>query len=359
MEQNASPKRSRPVPRVQKPLEERFLAVNPLSRWADHPILLAVSGGADSVALLRLFLHFRERFGLRIFAAHANHQLRGEDSDGDETFVQELCRQLEVPCAVRRLEIARTSNGLENDARNARYAFLRETAESLGCRYIMLAHHRDDQAETILHRILRGTGIAGLAGMSRLRPLDGAVSLIRPMLTFSKKEILDYLDSFSQPWRTDASNFSTDLTRNRIRQELLPQLRENFNPQLEAALLRLGEAAAEMQKMTDSLTQRLAELCVSAADGEIRIVPRKSLLSDTFPDGIPEFLWTELLRHIWRKNGFPEREMGRSEWLLLSQMLLHPNVSGIPQAHVFPGNIRAERTFSFLCLTPFSPARTT
>lgn len=355
MEQNTRKKPSLPVRRDRLPFEERFLAEAPLSRWADHPILLAVSGGADSVALLRLFSYFRGEFGLRIFAAHANHQLRGEDSDGDETFVQELCRRFEIPCASRRLEIARTSNGLENDARNARYAFLRETAEDLGCRYIALAHHRDDQTETILHRILRGTGVAGLAGMSRLRPLNGAVTLIRPMLTFSKLEILDYLHSLGQPWRTDASNFSTDLTRNRIRQELLPKLREDFNPQLDAALLRLGTAAAEMQEMTDTLTRRLEELCVSSAHGEIQIFPRTFALSDAFPDGVPEFLWTELLRRVWRENGFPEREMGRKEWLLLAQMLLGPNDSGIPQTHVFPGRIQAKRTPGSLRLTHLPP----
>ncbi|MDO4628855.1 MAG: tRNA lysidine(34) synthetase TilS [Planctomycetia bacterium] len=273
------------------PLEEKFITENPLDRWNAHRILLGVSGGADSTALVALFHHFRERFGLKIYVAHANHQLRGAESDGDVEFTATLCEKLEIPFITRALDISRTADGLESDARRARYEFLSETALELGCRYLALAHHRDDQAETIFHRILRGTGIAGLAGMARKRTLNSvmnfqnprektrnrgyssgnqgenpsefsAVTLIRPLLSFSRAEILEYLTEKKLTWRTDSSNFCTEMTRNRIRQEVLPQLRSAFNPQLDTALVRLGTLAEATQKFLDSQTEFLLKRIV-------------------------------------------------------------------------------------------------
>lgn len=359
-------------------LERRFLEVNPLSRWGTHPILAGVSGGADSTALLLLLHRFREEFGLRIFAAHANHQLRGAESEADEVFVTKLCRKLEIPLTNSRLEIERTSEGLETDARRARYEFLQKTAERLGCRYLALAHHRDDQAETILYRILRGTGVAGLAGMAPCRPLSFAVTIVRPLLSFSREEILNYLTELGQEWRTDSSNFCLKMKRNQIRQSLLPQLRSEFNPKLDEALVRLGSIAESMQAFVDMQTALLAAESLSVSEEGIQITPpvwengrstvplchsgmklpesnhSKNSLDSRKIDLAQEFLWMELFRFIWRKWDLPQQEMGQKEWELLAQMILNP--AETPRAHIFPGKIEAVRKENSILLKGF-PAK--
>lgn len=327
---------------MRHPLEEKFASANNLARWSQHRILIGVSGGADSVALLRLFCAWREDFGLKLFAAHANHQLRGEESDRDEAFVRKLCGTLDVPCVCERLAIKRTADGLEADARTARYDFLTRTAESLGCRFLALAHHRDDQAETILYRILRGTGPAGLAGMTKLRRLTEAVTLVRPLLTFTRTEILDYLTAVRQKFRTDSSNFSVRLARNRLRLELMPKLRQDFNPVLDAALVRLGALAGETCRFVEAQAQRLADLCVTPVGNGLRIqtaLPEVRRFTEFLPTESRRFLWTELFRLLWRKNGLPEQNMGQEEWTQLAQMAMNEEET----ARVFPGKVRVRR----------------
>jgi len=315
-------------------IEEYFSQNNPLSRWKDHSILIALSGGADSTALLRLFHHFQKEFDLKLFAAHANHQLRGEESDSDENFVDELCRKFNIPCVIKRLSIERTSEGLEADARRARYAFLEKTAEELGCRYVATAHHRNDQIETILYRILRGTGIAGLAGMARCRKLNEAVTLIRPLLSFSRDEILSYLERTGQEWRTDSTNFSENMFRNRLRHQLIPFLKKEFSPNLEKSLERLGNIAESAQNFINSQKEFLAKKAVVSTAAGIKIFPKNSPETE-------KFLWSELLRRIWQENALPQQSMGQKEWDLMTAMLLREK--GTPEIHIFPGNVEVHR----------------
>lgn len=366
------------------PLEEKFSAENELERWSTHRILLGVSGGADSTALLLLFHHFRECLGLKFYAAHANHQLRGTESDGDAEFTATLCAKLEIPLITRALNISRTADGLENDARRARYDFLSETALELGCRYLALAHHRDDQAETIFHRILRGTGVAGLAGMARWRALipgeDSAVTLIRPLLPFSRTEILEYLAEKKVSWRTDSTNFCTEMTRNRIRQEVLPQLRSAFNLQLDMALVRLGALAGATQNFLDAQTEFLLKRIVLKRSilkesqerevlhvrfPEVRDMPFSWEFYRSWDENQSRFFWAEFFRQLWRRERFPEQEMGLSQWTLLADMFLacetaqdekrsenkkwkpcsenQAETVSVPRAHVFPGGIYVSR----------------
>ena len=157
------------------PFEAQLAAAWPPEDWQDVTVVLAVSGGADSVALLRAMTAVRGGGEGRLAAAHLNHQLRGAESDGDEAFVVELCGRLGIACEVGRTPAgelaAESGDGIEAAARDARYRFLAATAARLGARFVATAHTADDQAETILHRILRGTGIGGLAGIARTRPL--------------------------------------------------------------------------------------------------------------------------------------------------------------------------------------------
>ena len=149
----------------------------PPERWCDLTVLLAVSGGGDSVAMFRALHALRTSGPGRLVAAHVNHRLRGEESQADEQFVRRLCERFQVPCEVVQAGIdpqaPEAADGLETAARTVRYQALQQIAARCGARYVVTAHTADDQAETILHRILRGTGIHGLAGIPR-RPWDRA-----------------------------------------------------------------------------------------------------------------------------------------------------------------------------------------
>src|SRR6202011_5342686 len=170
-------------------------------------ILVALSGGADSVALMHALLELRERFEVRIEAAHLNHRIRALESERDENFVREMCARLGVELQVARARgLDPDSANLEERARDARYRFLNRAADALGADFIALAHHADDQAETVLMRMLRGTGSAGLAAMSE----HGPGRLIRPILGIYRAEILAYLNARGIPFVEDSSNHSPE-----------------------------------------------------------------------------------------------------------------------------------------------------
>lgn len=220
----------------------------------DDAVLAALSGGADSVALLLELLEL-QRNGLigGIAAAHLNHGIRGQEADEDEAFVRSLCDSLGIRLIVKRVDVPasakRSGVSLELAARCERYAFLSEAKTEAGCDVIALGHHRDDQAETVLLHLLRGSGTDGLAGM-RLRSGD----LIRPLLLTGKDEILAFLAERGQPYRIDSTNLNADATRNRIRLNVMPVL-ETINPQARKALsdaaFRIAEDADYLGSLAD------------------------------------------------------------------------------------------------------------
>lgn len=230
--------------------------------------LVAVSGGADSVALLHLLHEAAEARRLNLHAAHLDHALRS-DSPADAAHVRELCSALAVPLSVARIDIAALARagtgGLEETAREARRTFLRETAQAHGCEWIALAHQRDDQAETFLLRLLRGAGTTGLAGM---RPVDPP--FVRPLLDFSRVELVEWLAGEGIAWREDASNRDPAFARNRVRHELLPLL-ESYNPAIRLRLnelcRQLGDDEDDWATRSTAELQRMAEL----SEGECRL----------------------------------------------------------------------------------------
>ncbi len=187
------------------PFETHLAECWPPEEWLELTVLVAVSGGADSVALLRAVATLKTGGAGRLCAAHFNHKLRHE-ADEDQRFVVSLCKQLCLSCETGCREVAQLAadrgEGIEPAARRARYDFLKETAGRLGARFVLTAHTADDQAETILHRVVRGTGISGLAGMSRSRCL-GHATLLRPLLGVRRRELEEYLHDIGQPFRED------------------------------------------------------------------------------------------------------------------------------------------------------------
>lgn len=324
------------------PTESKLAAAWPPQAWHQVTVLLAVSGGADSVALLRAMRALKTGGEGRLCVAHFNHHLRGDESAADEAFVVDLCRQCGLPCEAGHARIeeaaAESSPGREAATRLARYEFLRQTAARLGARYVATGHTADDQAETILQRILRGTGIGGLAGMARARPLGAAATLIRPLLEFRHAELLAYLDDLGQPYRSDSSNADTRFTRNRIRHELLPELARQFNPGVVDALLRLGALATEVQTVVDGIVADLLQRCVTwEGPGAVQIDP--TVLADE-----PRYVIRELLMAVWRDRTWPMQAMGFAQWDQLSEMICSGAASSTesPSRQMFPGSVSAE-----------------
>ena len=222
---------------------------------AGDRVAVAVSGGADSVALLFLLVELRRELGIVVSAAHVNHKLRGAESDDDQRFVAELAARLGLEFLVCSAPVDRKGGaGIESAARRLRYEFFRRLAEEGRATKIATAHTLDDQAETVLLRMFRGTGIRGLAGIHpRLRlPLPSAQGpvasaarvgrgeVVRPLLGFRRAELREYLRARGQPWREDSSNQDVAFLRNRVRQRLLPAIVEEFG---EAAIEHLAELA--------------------------------------------------------------------------------------------------------------------
>jgi len=301
-----------------------------------------VSGGADSVAMLRAICALKTGGEGTLHVAHFNHRLRGEESEADEAFVVDLCRRFDLQCCLGSADpqppLAEGGDGVEAAARAARYEFLRQTAEDRGARYVVTAHSADDQVETILHRIVRGTGIGGLAGMRRARPLGSAASLIRPLLGFRRGRLVTYLDDLGQPYRRDSTNTDVRFTRNRIRHELLPQLAEQFNAGVADALLRLGGLAGEVQTVVDWLVDRLVERCVVDEGVDAIRLETYALAAEH------RYLVRELFIAVWRRQDWPMQAMGFAQWDLLAEMAAAPAtvVSDRSSKQTLPGNVVAE-----------------
>ena len=239
-------------------------------------VLCAVSGGADSVCLLHALYHLRPRLGFTLAAAHYNHTLRGEESDRDAAFVEQFVRLCcgqqrlpdgrvlpPVPLYTGRGDVAARAReektGLEETAREMRYTFLRQTAREAGCSLIATAHTADDNAETLLLHLLRGSGLQGLTG---IRP--GGSQLIRPLLTTTRREVETYLAYYGLPHREDRSNFDPAFTRNRIRQQVVPAL-ASICP---GFARRAGQTAALLMQDEELLSRQARDISSQARPRE-------------------------------------------------------------------------------------------
>jgi tRNA(Ile)-lysidine synthase len=218
---------------------------NLLSRG--QKILVAVSGGADSLVLLYVLNSLAKKNRWQISVAHFNHQLRGRASDADEKLVRQTAKKLRLKFCADQADVkkfaAQSKISVEMAARKLRHEFLARIAREQKISTIALAHHADDQVELFFLRLLRGAGGEGLAGMKWRSPssADKQIALVRPLLGFSKNEILEFARANKIKFRADASNFSNDFLRNRIRNELLPLLRKKYQPQITKSVLRTME----------------------------------------------------------------------------------------------------------------------
>lgn len=287
-------------------------------------VICAVSGGADSVAMLFALYLLREKLGITLEAAHFNHNLRGEESLRDETFVRELCARYEIPLHVASGEIHPGKKGLEAAARDARYAFL----ESLPGK-IATAHTADDNAETILMHLVRGTGLKGLGGIA---PQRG--KLIRPMLGITRREVEDFLAEWHLPHVEDSTNETDAFLRNRLRHHVMPLLAAE-NP-------RIAENLSQM-----ALRLREDEACLSQLS-RYETLPEVETLRT-----LPSAVRSRMLERFLKENGVREPEdvhIAQAEALVFSDS---PSASA-----AFPGGVTLSRQYGHLTANPTGEAFT-
>jgi len=319
-------------------------------------LLVAVSGGPDSVALLRALVDLNSEHGVclgsqTIVVAHLNHRLRGSESDADEYFVRDLVgglkTQTQTHLAFRyeRLDVAGRAaaegSNLEDLARRLRHEWFANLARESGCTFVATGHTADDQAETVLHRLLRGTGLKGLRGIAPRRQLVDGVDLIRPLLHARRSEVLAYLAARAQDFRQDSSNLSRDFTRNRIRHDLLPYLAANYNPEIVAILAGLAEQAGEAFQEQEAMAQELLTQAELPRAGPCVVLDTERLAS------APGSAARPMYRLLWTREGWPMGSMGFKEWQRLAEF-----AGGGPTAVDFPGGIRVRRRERVVLIGP-------
>lgn len=276
----------------------------------DHRLILAaVSGGADSVALLRILSALREEENLTLYAVHVEHGIRGEESRQDQAFVERLCQALSVPLKVFSVDAPayakEKKKSLEEAARELRYQAFYEAERDLPAQgRIAVAHHRDDNAETVLLQMIRGTGWRGLCG---LKPLSDRI--IRPLLCTSRREIEAYLKDLNQPYRTDRTNLDTSIPRNRIRREVMPLL-SSINEQAALHISQTAEVMRRMSRDREEEIRRMEETIEYRKE-------RKGDRSGLFPSEIPLADQAEVPPLFRKRLSALDRDSQRQEVLLL------------------------------------------
>ena len=227
-------------------------------------VLVSVSGGPDSVALLHVVLKLSDMFSLKLGIAHLNHTLRGQESDNDALFVESMARKLNLPFYLSKKDVrkyqANNRLSLEDAARRVRYSFFRETAEHYDFDKIAIGHHSDDNAELVLMNILRGSGHKGISGISPIRKIsDSKQFIIRPLIKLTRADILFFLKEQQLEYVIDTSNYDTIMLRNRIRYNLIPELKKSYNPRVPEALNRLSAIVRDEEKWIDALINSIFE----------------------------------------------------------------------------------------------------
>lgn len=336
---NAKPSpRDNPGYRLSRKVNE-FAAFHHLWEKGER-IMVAVSGGTDSVALLHLLHGLSPGLGLELTVVHLDHGLRGPVSRDDARWVQVLSERLNIPYIAGRrdltVEMKAGGRSPEESARIARYAFFCEVSEQTGISTIALAHHADDQAETVLIKLLRGCSPVGLGGM-RVSRREGSLRLVRPLLAVRRWELREYLASIGESFREDLSNQDCRFLRNRIRHELIPLLEKEYNPKVKEGLIHL---AGMVQARDDYLRERLREpfsRVISESEDEIKIN------CELFQQ-ITEYEQGEVLRRVLWKSGVSE--LHRSCFHDLKRSIAGPSGRRLN----LPGGVTAFREYDILTI---------
>lgn len=338
----------------------------PPQRFRDVGVVLGVSGGADSVALLRAIEELRHQVAMQqvaetstakppgslakspqgfLVVAHFNHGLRGQESDQDQNLVEKLADQFDASIA-----IGQPASPAADEATmsHQRMDFFIETAKRHGARYIALAHSRDDNIETVIHHLLRGTGPAGLAGIGAFRQVDQDLVLVRPMLAIPRQTIRGALTELGQIWREDSSNQSSKYTRNWIRNELMPKVRTRF-PDSDQAIARAIEGQAQWRSVIATRATQWLEKAritgdpvpgdqashVGTETHQFRLQALAAGEKDKGQLALRPVIIEAMQQH-WRTCGWPRGSMAQNHWNRLADAIMTPADSQFD----LPGEVR-------------------
>jgi len=294
-------------------------------------VLVGVSGGPDSIALLHILWVLKDKLKISLHVAHLNHLLRGDDAAADALLVQKFAHDHNLPCTVESIDIRRlqkqTGLCLQEAAREARFSFFERLSRCYQINKVALGHHADDQAETILLNLLRGAGLDGLKGISPVRGI-----YVRPLLEVRRHQIEDFCRGNSLPTRLDLSNLKPVYTRNRIRLTLLPLLEREYNPRLVNALVRLGNICREENDFLEQLAlEAYRKIAEEKNEGEV-ILPKLPFLAQ------PLSVRRRLLRLAWRQISGETKELSYDHVERLLMLQDDPGEGALD----LPGGVRAK-----------------
>jgi tRNA(Ile)-lysidine synthase len=299
-------------------------------------VLVGVSGGPDSVCLLHILSQLSRAWKFDLGIAHLNHKLRGLDSEEDANFVQNLAERLNLPFYLEevdtRAQIKRRGFSEEEGARILRYDFFCRQAKKIGAKKVALAHTKDDQAETVLMRLIKGAGPLGLCGMPALRNEKESI-IIRPLFEIWREEILAYLKENNIAYRIDASNFSSAYLRNRIRNELLPYLSGEFNPNIKEVLTNTAESLAVAFEYLHKQGKRKFKSVTHKFNGRIILDGKKI-------KGFPEAIQREVFRQALRELKGDLRRIRYQHWKEFASLLYERPAGSVVD---LPGEISIEK----------------
>ena len=305
----------------------------------DSKFLIALSGGRDSVTLLHWLL---AQGHPNLIICHLNHSLRGKESDQDAAFVRRLAKKHNLPCEIAKTNVAALAKSarlsLETAARQARHAFFLQASEKHQTPHLFLAHHAEDQAETVLANACRGTGLPGIAGMKPVQTLNNGLILHRPLLTWRRTDIDTYITTHKLRFREDPSNTSPAHRRNRLRHDILPRLNQALDRDVTPALVRLAAHASRDDDLLTSLTHTWIQTHTPfTSDGRLQITPALKALHPA--------LLTRLLRLWLQSHNIPNIDQTHIDaaLTLLTQI--------IPAKINLPGNHHLHRKSKHLYLT--------
>jgi len=258
-----------------------------------NKIIVGVSGGPDSVCLLKVLLEIKDEFKLTLIAVHVNHGLRGPEADHDQSYVEELCNSWGIPVNTYFVDIKALSKKMgvseEEAGRDARYRIFNRVLKNTGSNCIAVAHNRDDQAETVMLNILRGSGLDGLCGMAMKQG-----EIIRPLLNISRKQIIEYLESNKIRYCTDSSNKSYEYTRNRVRNELFPEIKRLFDIDPVNQLYRLSNLVNEDRDILEQVARNSFDAIVLSDEDDV-------VLSATGLRSLSNAIVKRIIRMAWEK----------------------------------------------------------
>lgn len=305
-------------------------------------VLVAVSGGPDSIFLLKALAHLEKKLGLRkLVVCNLDHGIRGKESEEDSTFVKKIAEDLDLGFIHKRIDLSHKKSkdlSMEEIAREERYGFFKDASATAKANVIATGHTLDDQAETILMRLIKGSSLKGIVGISPVR-MEGGIKIIRPLFDLEKSEIEKYLDERGMAYRIDSSNTQPIYFRNVVRREIMPFL-EKYNPRLKRVLSNLAEHLREDFEFIREAKRRVKGQGSGVKEGVIEIRLKDIIIQ-------PKALQKEILRDALDKVGGEVKRLSFRHWKELEQLILHKRRGNSLD---LPGDIRITRTASSLVL---------